>query len=444
LRSGDWRASTGDLCLTCGACAGDCPVNGAFLAAIGVEMEKKREGRREKKSGRCPGAEDLSELGMIRDRLLAQDPEGESLDSFLGSLRKTLGERPDLAAGLVESLSRNPSTVGFRTFGVLRDLFKDKAYRRVVKQAAYRFSQKGFVGDAEPSPVQTVVLIPKEVKKGVAHFLICDSAFWFVTALLPDEQYVAPTLLSAFVGEEGFNRIHVTASEGSNRFYREFLQHAESEFAARPCEVPVWHAANLFFEMLDISKSAERSKELEIAKRLLKPYQDTARPSLAFELLPELQQPLERMSEADVGELLRNLSLLWYLVPRKEVEPYWEKIQQLENPVLVIPKEIQQERTMEMLKRAAGELFVGERRRRYQRFFEEEALWFKLSGQEDLARWSWIVAHQLKSEMDAGEMFVAFQLVLVSMKAHWPREFETTGGGEADAEKRTESGLIML
>lgn len=408
-------------------------------------MEKKREVRREKKSGGCPGADESSELGMIRDRLLAQDPEGESLESYLGSLRKTLAEKPDLAAGLIESLSRNPSTVGFRTFGVLRDLFEDKAYRRAVKQAAYRFSQKGFSGEAETSPVQTVVLIPKEVKKGVAHFLICDSAFWFITALLPDDQYAAPTLLSAFVAEDGFNRIHVTATEGSNRFYREFLQHAENEFEAKPCEVPVWHVANLFFEMLSIAKNSEHSKELEIAKRLLKPYHEPARPSLAYDLLPEMQQPLERMSDADVGELLRNLSLLWYLLPRKEIEPYWEKIQQLENPVLVIPKEIQHERTMEMLKRAAGELFTGERRRRYRRFFEEEALWFKVSGKEDLARWSWIVAHQLKSdEMGADQIPVAFELVLISMKAYWPKEFETTGGEKTEGEKRTESGLIML
>lgn len=410
-------------------------------------MERKREVRKEKKTGRSAGAAESSELGMIRDRLLAQDPEGKSLDSYLRSLRETLGERPDLAAELVESLSRNPSTVGFRTFNVLRDLFEDKLYRRAVKQAAYRFAQKGFINDAEAAPVQTVVLIPKEVRKGIAHFLICDSTFWFLTALLPDEQYAFPTLLAAFI-EEDFKRIHVTASEGSNRSYREFIEDAEKHFETKPVEIPVWHGAKLFFEMLDFAPSTDKSKELDAARRLLGPYHDPARPSLAYELLPELQQSFERMSDTDVGEFVRSISLVWYLLPKRELQPYWEMVQQLQGSVLVVPNEVQQDRTEDLLKRTARELVAGERRLRYERMFEEQALYFHLAGKEDLAGQSWIIAQQLKSDVDAGDIPVLFELVLISMKAHWPEEFEDTveqsDRQEAKSEKRTESGLILL
>lgn len=410
-------------------------------------MERKREVRKEKKTGRSAGKAESSELGMIRDRLLAQDPEGKSLDSYLGSLRETLGERPDLAAELVESLSRNPSTVGFRTFNVLRDLFDDKAYRRAVKQAGYRFAQKGFINDTEASPVQTVVLIQKEVRKGVAHFLICDSTFWFLTALMPDEQYASPTLLSAFV-EEDFKRIHVTASEGSNRSYRDFIEHAEKHFETKASEIPVWHAAKLFFEMLDFAPGTEKSRELEAARRLLGPHHDPARPSLAYELLREPQPPFERMRDADVGEFLRSISLLWYLLPKRELQPYWEMIRQLQGSVLVVSNEIQQDRIEALLKRTARELVAGERRLRYGRLFEEQALYFHLIGKEDLSGESWIAAHQLKSEMDAGDIAVLFELVLISMKAHWPNEFEATveesDRQETKSEKRTESGLILL
>ena len=422
-------------------------VDGAFFVIVGVEMDKKRDIRKEKRQGGGPGAEESSELGMIRDRLSAQNPEGESFDRYLGSLRETLAARPDLAVGLLESLSRNPSAVGFKTFGMLRGLFEDKAYRRAVKQAAYRFAQKGFADEADVQPAQKIVLIPKEVKKGIAHFLISHSTFWFLSALMPDEKYPAPTLLSAFV-EEDYRRVHVTASEGSNRFYREFLEHAESHFETKPCEIPLWHAANLLFEMLSFSNTAERSGEVDAAKRLLKPYHDPERRPFVYELLPELHQPFERMTEADIGELLRSLSLLWYLLPKAETQPFWERILQLDSSVLVISKEIREERSMELLRQAAREMFTAERRRRYRLLFEEQALYFRLTGKENLAKWCWIVVHQLKSEMPAEEIPVLIQLVLLTIKFLWPKEFEGAEKGAEESrqtpEKRTESGLILL
>lgn len=384
---------------------------------------------------------------MIRDRLSAQNPEGESFDQYLGSLRETLGTRPDLAAGLVESLSRNPSAVGFKTYGMLRGLFEDKPYRRAIKQAAYRFAQKGFVDEAVAQSVEKVVLIPKEVKKGVAHFLISHSTFWFLTALMPDELYPAPTHLSAFV-EENYERVHVTAAEGSNRFYRDFMKHAEGHFEAKPCEIPLWHAAKLLFEMLEFSNNKERSSQAETAKRLLKPYHDPARISFAYEVLPELRQPFERVSDTEIGELLRHLSLVWYLLPKKDAQPFWERIRQLESSVLMISKEIRAERSMDLVREAARELFAGERRQRYLRLFEEQALYFKLSGKEDLAKRCWIVVHQLKSGLVADEIPILIQLVLLTMKLLWPEQFEAAKReaeetGQAP-EKRTESGLILL
>ena len=74
------------------------------------------------------GKEDLSltpeqsdELQMILDRLAVQDPEGESFEGYLHSLRNSLSGRPLVAAALIDRLSRNPAPTGFRTFQSLEN-----------------------------------------------------------------------------------------------------------------------------------------------------------------------------------------------------------------------------------------------------------------------------------------------------------------------------------
>ncbi len=104
--------------------------------------------------------EESDELQMILDRLAVQDPEGESFEGYLHSLRNSLSGRPLLAAALIDRLSRNPGQTGFRTFQTLEKTVETSPYKRNLKQAAYRFSQKGFTaaeqisapGKSRPDP----------------------------------------------------------------------------------------------------------------------------------------------------------------------------------------------------------------------------------------------------------------------------------------------------
>ena len=81
-------------------------------------------------------------------------------------------------------------------------------------------------------------------------------------------------------------------------------------------------------------------------------------------------------------DLLNKVDWSWLTFPKEELAPYWQKVQELENPILVIPKEVQEERTADLMKTAANELCTGKTRFLYQRFFEEQALWLKLTSHE--------------------------------------------------------------
>jgi hypothetical protein len=405
-------------------------------------MSKKPDQKKSKNAGSKLGSDESLEVGMILDRLSVQNPEGTSLENYLKSLVKTLENREAIAAALIEQLSRKPSKVGFQTFMALKDSIRDNKLTRIVKQVGYRFSQRGFSGDLQIRPVDNVVLVQKEGKKPVAHVLPVDGTFWLFAALIPEASYPAPTLVTALM-EQDFAQVYIRVLEGSQKIYRDYLQKVGERHADRkPCEVPLYHAARLFFELLDLSKDRQATPEQGRATIILRPFHAPEKQPYAYELMPAVENPWKRLEEVDPKTLLNTLDWSWLIFPKGELAPFWQKMQDLENPVLVIPKEVQEERTLDLMKTASDELCNGKTKWLYQRFFEEQALWLKQSSKEDLAMSAWIVAQHLQSGARTGDNPIVRELVLLSMHQHWPEGFEEQER-HGEPFHRTESGLIV-
>ncbi|GKT06927.1 hypothetical protein [Desulforhabdus sp. TSK] len=404
-------------------------------------MSKKQDLKKSKKVEFNLSPEEVHELGMIADRLAVQDPEGESLGNYLRSLRQALSGREHLIAALMEKLSRNPSLVSFKAYLTFRDSIGQKNLQKTIKQAAYRFSQKGYVEERDEAP-ETVVLIQKEVRKPLSYVIPAEGTYGFFAALIPESRYPAPVAVTAFF-EDSFEQLHVRVVETSFRSFREYLQKIADDLKDRKLgEVPLWHAARLFFEMLDLYSVRTTSPQIEEAKRLLEPYHDPGRKPYVYELMEEIPDPEVQIHSADLDALSEAVDLLYLILPRKELQPYYERIQELSNPVLVVSPEVQRERSEDWIRKAAEELCSGSRRLVYQRFFEEQALLFKLSSDDVLAMSCWIIAQHLKSGAQVSENPVLLDLIVVSMAKHWPEEFRFESGEENDLPP-SQSGLIL-
>jgi len=407
-------------------------------------MSRKQDLKKSRKAEPTLSPEQLGELEMIVDRLSVQNPEGATLQNYLKSLVNTLSSQESLAAALVAELSRKPSQVGFQTFLAVREVIRDKKLAKMVRQAAYRFSQRGYAAEPDLPTTENVVLVQKEeARKPLAHVLPVDGTFGLFAALIPEPNYPAPMLVTALM-ERDFEEVYIRVTEGSQKVYREYLQKVGERHPDRkPCEVPMYHAARLFFELLDFCHSKQASAERDHATRLLDPFHDPAKPPYVHELMPQLEDVVGCLEEVDTGSLLNSVDWSWLVFPRSALTPYWQRVQDLENPVLVIPKEIQEERTIDTLKQAADELCVGKTRLLYRRFFEEQALWLKLCSREQLAESAWTVAQQLLSDAPASDNPAVRELVKLSLHYHWPKEFEATEPRRTEPFQRTESGLII-
>lgn len=399
----------------------------------------------EKKRGQAGlTAEESMELQMILDRLSVQVPNGESFQAYLASLRKILERRERLVTELLSHLSRKPSAVGFRTYQALEGLVTDRTLRKALRQAAYRFSQKGFSTPTRGAPQERVVLVQKEQKRVVSHLILGSGTLWLLTALVPNEFAGGSATVLAFF-DEGFHRLAVRVSETSNRNYRDLLaKMGEAAPKGSPCEIPIRHGARLFFEMLDFSQDPTPPPDVEEARRLLTPYHDPGTPPYVYEIMDPGGLQTRRLTEQETLALLAPMDLSWLLFPKEDLRPFHQRIQDVTHSVLVVSGEIKEERQRLIVREAADALCTGKRRLLFRRFFEEQALWLKTQGKEVPARDALLTATHLASSAPAGENPVVCRMVVESLRRHWPEDEGAREQEEVrEAFYRTDSGLIV-
>ncbi len=409
-------------------------------------MSKKQNVGKKGKAEIALSREESDELQMIVDRLAVQNPEGESFERYLDSLGNAIASRPQLAAALVDKLSKNPGKTGFRTFEALAKIIEASPYKRILKQSGYRFSQKGFEPAEGKTAPEKVVLIQGETRKALAHIFQVQGTLWLISALLPESTQTGYTLVTAFL-EDDYGTFNVRVIESSQKFYRDYQQKISAyAIGKRGFEIPVRHAAKLFFEMLGLWTGKSSYAELERARVLLGPYREPAAQPYVYELMPEIEHPEGLLSEIDPGALLEGLDLSWLRFSRDDLAPYKEKMRALDSPLLVVPREVQFERSLDLIRGAVDELYTPARRTLHRRFFEELAMCRKLGGAEDKARWAWIIARHLAGEAPASSNPAIFQIMVASLRFYWPEDLEAsqeTPEEAQDREYRTESGLIL-
>jgi hypothetical protein len=408
-------------------------------------MAKKQAIKSQKHAEPALTAEEAAELQLILDRFAVQSPEGESFKNWLQVLGGSLEGREQLAAALLLALSRHPSEAGFRAFGVLKDRVSGRRWAKIVKQAGYRFSQRGYHGDAATVKTEPVVLVAQEVRASQAHMAVGSAGYVFLSALIAPSPGSDPVSVVAYF-ENDLSRMALKCTATSTRHYREFNQKMSQLFAFPLHEIPIWHAAKLYGEMEEWAGGGPATTDARLARQLLGDFLEPHRRPYVHELMEPVESVDNGMMDLELEPLFAFIPVN-YLVPgREEVSELAQRIRDLESSVLVIPHEMKMERVEAIIGSTMERLFAGERRHRVKRLFEELALWLLLSRQPYLARDAWVVAQHLQSSASVMKNRVLSQLVYQSLQNHWPEDFEPREEPKISGHgyQETESGLILL
>jgi hypothetical protein len=403
---------------------------------------KKHIKRKDKDIGAALSPEQQQELEIILDRLGVQDPNGASLDSWFQSLCATLNGKEALTVALLDRLSRSPNKVGYRFYRVVADSCRTKTCRKALKQAGYRFRQAGFGEAPEQEEPVEVTLIAPEVKKSMAHVSSVDEhGAWLVTALVVNEwdqrAFIAAILQSPW------RCVNLKIAETSQRAYRQFIRELQPRFPGRFLEIPVWHAARVIREVLEDVVQGAGAEHVNRVRKTLAAYDDPARQSYASEALTVLAEPANYLREINTDQLLNQIGTGALLFPQADLTPFWLRMKELNDSVLVVSQAIKKERASDILREAADTLCSGKTRTGWRRFFEEQAVYYKLSGNEAVAEAAWAVASHLGGTDRASANPVIMDIIASSIYQHWREDFKPAEEEPEEPFYRSESGLVL-
>ena len=401
-----------------------------------AKKQTSKKAQKPKGGGAELSAGDARDLETILDRLLVQNPNGETLNGYVSTLVQALRDRHGVVGALIERLGRNPTETGFKVFLQLKGLFIDKEFRRTVRKAEYRFEQKGFAAVDGGDGGNRVVLIRKETGVNTAHIVPAQNAFFFVTLLLNDGTVDGPTAVHAVLDVDSLE-FEVFVAQVSLKSYRQMLDEADQRFGNRGYQVPFRQAVSLFFDILTHCASGAHSFEAEEARRLLRKYHDPEARHPAHDLFQVEEPPRLEWTDDENTAFLDTCQLSPLRIPTKDIYRFMERLRNTLESGLVLSEDSKRDRMMEICENAADEVFSGDRAFLLGRFFEEEALRLKGMGEDDGAFKAFDIARALRSHTPPSRIRLLPALVFVQLVSFLSGT-EDMGGHFKPAQQREE------
>lgn len=210
-------------------------------------------------------------------------------------------------------------------------------------------------------------------------------------------------------------------------------------------EIPVEHFRFLMEEVAEIyqrQNHALPSGYEPIHKYLASWVEVVSRPHV-YNLLDEKEIVADPILLRTSDSLLEVQPFVTWRLPEGLIQSFVEKIKELSESRLVISQSAQMERTAQIHREAAAEIFTPELRQHYRRLLEETALLLHLTDRPQEAKRALAVAIDLENEIGllTEDNFI-LGLVTRSIASEVGPQAE---GAEEQAkrERTTESGLII-
>jgi hypothetical protein len=389
--------------------------------------------------------EDRTQLQMLMDRVMAQDPEGESFTKFVESLEPFIQRSVPFTLAFVEALGSTPSPVVVKVLQILQKIPAEKPVRRALKTALYRLERQGLVKKEEEAESEPRVLIPRPADREAEAW-----ASWpesqgerGMVLKLPDAGRGYVMAIAVVNSESIFHEFE--AIQTTRKGVRALLDKMTGGVEGRLIEIPVEHFRFLMEEVAEIyqrQNQALPSGYEPIHKYLASRVEVVSRPHV-YNLLDEKEIVEDPMLLRTSDSLLEVQPFVNWRLPEGLIQSFVEKIKELSESRLVLSQSAQMERTAQIHREAAAEIFTPELRQHYRRLLEETALLLCLTDRPQEANRALAVAIDLENEIGllTEDTFI-LGLITRSIASEVGPPVE---GAEEQARREitTESGLII-
>jgi hypothetical protein len=410
-------------------------------------MARKRPAKKERKrhDRLSLSEEEKTQLEMLLDRVAAQEPEGETFDQFVESIKPLFERTVPFTLAFVEALGGIASPAAVRILETFQELPAKKPLRRAVKTALYRLERHGLVRrQEETESVQRVLIPPSPDRRAEAW------AAWPETqgerglvVKLPEAGrgfLMAVAVLDATGGFQELEAVQTT-SKGARALFDEIT----GGVPGRLLGIPLSHFRFLLEEAAQLHRKQNRELPpgFDLIHRSLTSWAEPISRSHIYDLLKVEEIAADSLFLRSSDNLLTVQPFQSWRLPEEVVYPFTEKIKELSESRIVVSQSTQLERMDQTFREATWELFTPEVRQRYRRLLEETSLLLYLEDRQQEAKRALAAAIDLEHEVgQLSENTFIQGLVKRSISHDIAQETEAVEG-EASHEKTTESGLII-
>jgi hypothetical protein len=405
-------------------------------------VKRKPSKRRDRGDSLSP--EERAQLQMLVDRVTVQDPAGESLQQFLGSIRLVLEQSPGVGLPFVEALGSMTTPVALKALEALQEISAAKPLRRAVKTALYRLGRHGLFSEREQGEAPRV-LVPRPADRRAEAW-----AGWpegsgdrGLIVVVPESGAAYLLAMAVVNPAAGFRDLQVSGT--TRKGVRGLVAELTGRESAGLRPIPLSHAAFLLNECARAHQAQDQPlpQDYEVVRRHVASWVPEP-PDRAhiYEVLNREEIAADPILLRASESLLDLPPLSSWQLPQEAALPLSEKFQGLGESRLVLPRASQFDRADQLMREGVDEIFTPALRQHYRRLLEEAALLFSQEERIPEARRALAAAIDLEHEVGR---FTENTFILGLVKRALDEALKEKQGedGEAAGERTTESGLII-
>ncbi len=364
-------------------------------------MARKQKKRRKKRS---KTSEFSAQTGILIDRLTAQDPNGETLGHFIGSLKETLTSNPELATAFVEELGKLKLEIAGRVFREIEGLFDEKKYRKAVKRTRFKLLQKGILKEEdekkEDHPAVRYLVTSADRPLSLSYFAMIEPIGEQLVMVYIPGRADRDTIIEFVIDQKRMLGLPLFKKSYYKRsLIKDLKGYLEAAYETIFFEIPISYAAYLFNEGL-AAGVVEVQANIKEAERELKKYLEADTIPLIYKYVNENEIIPSREALARAAGLLGDESFPLKMTPLGEDILWADKFRGVFESTLIVNPATRQQQMEDIISESIEEYFSEQTLHGFIRCLEEHALYCYLKDEKEKCFDLLAVAKDLKDNRE--------------------------------------------
>jgi hypothetical protein len=361
--------------------------------------------------------ERMEDIQSLIEQIRSDISGGKSQEEIFRSLLPLLGQDPQTAGRLAESMVSIPDRLTGKLLHRMFEVTRDKKVRKIIKRSLYRLKSKGIAVEGILSDQERSILHPlqADLKEGFASGI--DFLGYRLLWLIIPHPGRGLTVMHGIVSDrEGI--VDFSQEEMTRKGFRSFFEEVQGKNQFPTVEIEPSYVAFLFAQayLLSLNRKGTPSQGYLRAKSEIESIKkDYAKPLIYSYLQADDIAGDDRLLKKG-GDLHKADVFSSWRIEEEQIRPYADEVWEAEESKIVLNPAQKEVRFQGIYQKALTELFSGERKFLYQRRLEEMAyVLFKL-GREEEAKISLSVAMDLEKPLHPIQPNpFLFQLVIKSI-----------------------------